>query len=158
MRRMVPYFVVSAVLVVLMSYDSLRGQQPTKQTDGTYIVAYDGCTGNTWTYYPVNVAANTKIASGSSGKYFWICAAAFPPQAGAVNVNLTEGTGTVCATSTAGLLGGATAALGANIVINGGFMMPPAMRAWAKTATSGDDLCIYTSASVNGVIAYVGPI
>lgn len=111
----------------------------------------------TWTYYVVNVSSNTQIIAGSSGKNVYVCQAAFPPQAAAVNINLVESatSGNACATSPTGMLGGATAALGANIVINGGFILPSTGRAWAKTATSGDAMCILVSASVNGVIAYV---
>jgi hypothetical protein len=53
------------------------------------------------------------------------------------------------------MMGGATAALGAQIAINGGFVLPADGRAWAKTATAADAMCIFASAAVTGVIAYV---
>jgi hypothetical protein len=116
----------------------------------------DPCALNVWTYYPVNVSSNTQIAAAVAGTYYYVCEAIFPNQAGAVNVQLMEGTGTACASNTAGLMGGTTAALGANITANGGFIAGFAGgRAVAATATANHELCIFASASVNGVVAYV---
>jgi hypothetical protein len=126
-------------------------------TDGTNLQVpyYDPCQTTKWTYYPVNVSSNTQIAAAVSSTYYYVCEAIFPNQAGAVNVQLIEGTGSVCASNTAGLMGGATAALGANILANSGFIAPNGNgRAIAATATANHELCIFASASVNGVIAY----
>src|ERR1700685_3337662 len=95
-------------------------------SDGTNLrVPYiDPCGSAAWTYYPVNVSSNTQIIAGSSGKNVYVCEVLFPPQAGAVNVNIVESatSNNACATSPTGMLGGATAALGANIVANGGWV------------------------------------
>lgn len=128
-------------------------------TDGTStrVPFADPCGYKAWTYYPVNVSSNTQIVAGSGSTKVYVCKAAFPPQAAAVNFNIVESatSGNACATSPTGMLGGATAALGANVVINGGYILPADGRAWAVTATGGDAMCIFTSAAVSGVIAYV---
>jgi hypothetical protein len=129
-------------------------------TDGTNLRApyMDPCGWSAWTYYVVNVSSNTQIVAGASSKKVYVCEILFPPQAGITNVNLVESatSGNACATSPTGMLGGATAALGANITANGGWVVngQPG-RALAVTATAADAMCIFASASVNGVIAYV---
>ena len=156
MRRAAPTLTFLAALLILSIGWNIRAQAP-------FTLASDPCGTSsaggaaTWTYYVVNVSANTQIIAGSSGKNVYVCQAAFPPQANAVNVNIVESatSGNACATSPTGMLGGATAALGANITVNGGYILPSTGRAWAHTATSGDAMCIFASASVNGVIAYV---
>lgn len=128
-------------------------------TDGTNqrVPYMDPCAYNTWTYYVVNVSANTQIVAGSASKNVYVCKMYIQPVAAAANVELVESatSGNACATSPTGMMGGATAATGANIAINGGFALPADQRAWAKTATSGDAMCIFASAAVTGVIAYV---
>ena len=128
-------------------------------TDGTNTrVEYmDPCKFSAWTYYPINVSSNTQVVAGSSGKNVYVCKMFLPPVAAAANVNLVESatSNNACATSPTGMLGGATAALGAQVAINGGFVLPADGRAWAKTATSGDAMCIFASAQVTGVLAYV---
>jgi hypothetical protein len=56
------------------------------------------------------------------------------------------------------LQGGATAALNANLAINGGFVQAYTGDAWGNTATAGNSLCIFTSAAVEGFLEYVGPV
>lgn len=128
-------------------------------TDGTNTrVPYmDPCGFSAWTYFVVNVSANTQIIAGSASKNVYVCEIMFPPQAATVNVNLVESatSGNACATSPTGMLGGATAALGANITPNGGYIAIGQTRAIAKTATTADAMCIFASAAVNGVIGYV---
>lgn len=108
-----------------------------------------------WIPYPVSISSNTQVVAGSSGKNVYICKAAFPPQSIATNIGFVEGTGSVCASSTTGMMGGSTAALGAVVVINGGYIVPSDGHAWAKTATAGDSFCLFVSAQTSGVIWYV---
>ena len=126
-------------------------------TDGTNtrVPFLDPCAFNAWTYYPINVSVNTKIASASGSTLIYVCEMFIAPVAGAASVNLVEGGGTVCATPAAGLMGGGAASLGATLSTNGGFVLPPSGRAWMKSNTTTDDFCIYTTALVTGVLAYV---
>lgn len=128
-------------------------------TDGanTRVRYFDPCAFSAWTYYPINLSANTQVVAGSSGKNVYVCKLFLAPAAAAANVNVVESatSGNACATSPAGMMGGATAALGAELTANGGFVLPADTRAWMKTATSGDAMCIFASAQVTGVLAYV---
>jgi len=131
---------------------------PGVNADVTNLPYQDPCTTNAWIYYPINVSANTQIVPGSSGKNVYGCAVLMPGQPAAVNVNFVESStsGNACATSPVGMMGGATAALGANMAANGGYVaMPPGNRALMKTATAGDAVCIFTSGQATGVFAYV---
>ncbi len=128
-------------------------------TDGTNTRVHymDPCEFSAWTYFPINVSSNTQIVAGSSSKNVYICKMFLAPVAAAANVNIVESatSGNACATSPTGMMGGATAALGAQNAINGGFVLPADTRAWMKTATAADAVCIFASAQVTGVIAYV---
>jgi len=72
---------------------------------------------------------------------------------------VVEGTGSVCATSTAGVsgFGGATAATGWNFAANGGIALGNGDSSLGAEGISGDNLCIYNSGSgqVSGGISYV---
>lgn len=129
-------------------------------TDGTNArVPYaDPCLYSTWNYYVVSVSVNTQIAAGVASNNVYVCQFFLAPVAAAANVNIVESStsGNACATSPVGMMGGNSAALGANLGTNGGFVLPfGAGRAYMKTATSGDAMCIFTSAQVNGILAWV---
>jgi hypothetical protein len=72
----------------------------------------------------------------------------------AQNIALVEGTGTVCATGTAGMAGGTTAATGWNFAANGGFVNGGGGFWVFKTATPGDNVCLCLSSTgqTSGVI------
>lgn len=129
------------------------------ETDGTNTrVPYlDPCGFSAWTYYPINVSANTQIVAGSGGKNVYICKLFLAPVAAAANVNIMESStsGSACASSPTGMMGGNSAALGAELSTNGGFVLAADQRAWMKTAAPGDAVCIFASAQVTGVVAYV---
>lgn len=69
------------------------------------------------------------------------------------NVSLVEGTGTVCATNIAGLIGGTTASVA--LAANGGFSAIAGVP-WLKTQTTADHICLLQSGvgNVSGVITY----
>lgn len=129
-------------------------------TDGTNLrVPFaDPCLFSTFNYYVINVAVNTQIVAGSASKNVYVCQFFLAPVTAAANVNIVESatSGNACATSPTGMMGGATAATGATLTTNGGFVLPFAGgRAWMKTAVSGDAMCIFTSATVTGVLSWV---
>jgi hypothetical protein len=72
------------------------------------------------------------------------------------NLNLVTGTGSVCASGTAGLLGGTTAATGLNLAANGGFSSGTGLVPIMKAASSAQHLCLLQSGSgqVSGTILY----
>ena len=64
--------------------------------------------------------------------------------------------GTACASTPIGMMGGPTAAMGASLGTNGGFVLPfGGGRAWMKTATPGDAVCLLTTGAVSGVLSWV---
>lgn len=130
-------------------------------SDGTNtrIPVMDPCGYLAWTYYYVSVAANTQIAvAAGTGKNYYICQMAILPVAAAATINLVSSAtaGNACATSTTAFLtGGTTAATGASVAINGGFILPATGHAWAVTQATNHAFCIFASAAVTGVVAYV---
>jgi len=102
----------------------------------------------------INLTASGQIISGSN--YTFVCSV-FLVTATAQNIAFVEGTGTTCATSTAALAGGTTAATGQNWAANGGFAMGTGQSWIMKTATSGDNICVLLSGTgqTSGNVTYV---
>lgn len=107
-------------------------------------------------FAPISVTANTQLVAGVSAKKVYVCSINLVAGA-ATNVAIVEGTGSVCGTSTAGVLGGSTAATGWNFAANGGISLGSGSGTVAVTATSADALCVLVSAAnqVSGGISYV---
>jgi hypothetical protein len=126
-------------------------------TDGSnsQVPYMDPCGFKAWTYYSINVSADTQIVAAVTGKNVYVCQLFVAPTAAAANTNIVEGTGTTCGTGTTGMMGGSTAALGAQVAANGGFVLPASGRAWMMTSATGHAMCIRASAQVTGVLAYV---
>jgi len=126
---------------------------PQVQTAGA-----DPCMGsaNAKSFATVSTTASAQLIAGSAGKQTYVCSISLVP-AGADNVALVEGTGAVCATGTAGMAGGATAATGWNFAANENMHMGGGAGSVAKTATAGDNVCLLVSAAtqLSGVIGYV---
>jgi hypothetical protein len=121
----------------------------------------DPCQGQTKLFINISQTGNTKLVTGTSAKKIYICGISVPPQAAAVNLALVEGTGSTCGTSTVaipGITGGdGTAAKGANMAINGGFMYGNGGYSIGQETTNADDMCLFQSGSgqVSGGLAYV---
>jgi hypothetical protein len=103
----------------------------------------------------VSQTASAQIITGVAAKQTYICNA-FLNSATAQSINIVEGTGSTCATGTAGMLGGTTASTGPNLAANQGFILPASAVPWMKTATAADNVCILQSGTgqVSGVIVY----
>jgi hypothetical protein len=118
----------------------------------------DPCKGLTKLYASISQTANTQLVAGTAAKKIYVCSI-HVVAAAATNVAVVEGTGSVCATSTAGVsgFGGATAATGWNFAANGGIALGNGDSSLGAEGTSGDNLCIYNSGSgqVSGGISYV---
>jgi hypothetical protein len=127
-----------------------------RETDGTNSVVLDPCRTNANTFKPISQTASTQLVTGTSAKKIYICSINIVTAA-ANNVALVEGTGTTCATGTAGMAGGTTAATGWNFAANGGLTQGNGMGSIMAEATNADNLCLLQSAAVqlSGVIGYV---
>lgn len=104
----------------------------------------------------VNLAASGRVITGVAGKYTFVCHIGIV-SATAQNIALVEGTGSTCGTGTAGMAGGATAATGWNLGVNGSVFAGTGGSFVNATATSGDDVCLLLSSTgqTSGVIQYV---
>ena len=100
----------------------------------------------------INQTTSTQIVTGTSGQKLYICSIILVT-AGDQSVSLVEGTGSVCATNIAAVMGGTSASI--SLVAQGG-LSAAAPFAWLRTATAANNLCLLQSGSANvsGVISY----
>lgn len=108
-------------------------------------------------FKPFNATANVQvITAGNANMFIYVCAINVGPVGAADNVALVEGTGATCGTNTAGMAGGATAATGWNIALNGGIAFGSGQGAVMKTAVAGDNVCLLVSSAgpAAGVISW----
>jgi hypothetical protein len=103
----------------------------------------------------ISTATTTLMVTGVSGRQVRICAFHMITTL-ANNVAWLEGTGATCGTGTAGMAGGTTAASGYNFAANGGIAMGTGIGQVMLTATTGDSVCLITSAAtqLSGFISY----
>lgn len=105
----------------------------------------------------INIATGTTtlMVTGVSGRQVRICAFHMVTLA-ANSVAWLEGTGATCGTGTAGMAGGTTAASGYNFAANGGLATGSGLGEVLTTVTTGDSVCLITSATtqLSGFIKY----
>lgn len=125
------------------------------QRGGAAIVA-GACEREQPIYVPISQTAGTQLITGTASERIYVCAIHFVSTT-AQNIALVDGTGTVCATGPTGLLGGATAATGWNVLAGGGLVLGEAQKGWAKTSTDADNVCLLQSGAgqVSGSLTYV---
>jgi len=125
------------------------------QRGGTTIVA-GACERETVLYIQISQTTGTQLITGTASERIYICSLQLMT-ATAQNVALVDGTGSVCATSPTGLLGGSTAATGWNFAANGGIVLPTTRDSWAKTSTDADNVCLLQSSTgqISGSLTYV---
>jgi hypothetical protein len=111
--------------------------------------------GDTYKAINISTATTTLIVTGVSGRQVRITAQHMLAAA-ADNVAWIEGTGATCGTGTAGMAGGTTAASGYNFAANGGIAEGSGLGTVLQTVTTGDSVCLVTSAAVqlSGGIEY----
>lgn len=103
----------------------------------------------------ISTATTTLLVTGVSGRQVRICSYHLFTQA-ANNVALIEGTGATCGTGSAGLAGGTTAASGYNFGATQGIATGSGLGEVMTTATTGDSVCVVTSAAtqLSGYLKY----
>jgi hypothetical protein len=126
---------------------------------GGVAVVQDPCQAVSHVFTPINISNGTTatIVAGTSAKKTYVCHL-FLAAPVSVSVGIIEGTGATCATGTAGVIGGTTAATG--IPLTGGpsgFVEGDGLSAGAATATNADNLCFAFSSAqqVSGVLVTV---
>lgn len=119
----------------------------------------DPCSSLAKIYVPfsISTATTTQLVAASASNSLYGCNLTVLPTAGAQNVALVEDDTSACASPTAGMAGGTTAATGANNAANGGFVLGSGLATVVKTAATNRYVCLITSAAVqtSGVFSYV---
>lgn len=116
-------------------------------------IGSDPCSIETKTTTPISVIADTVIIPAVSAKRNYICSMVLVAATAEI-VNIVEGTGTVCATGIAALLGSTTDANGASFAANGGVSMIGGSATVLAGKTVNVDTCIRLS-TTNRVSGYV---
>lgn len=100
----------------------------------------------------INQTTSTTVITGTSGQRIYICGIVLV-SATAQNISVVEGTGTVCATGIAALIGGTTASVA--LAANGGFSAV-SEHSWMATQVNTNNLCVLQSGAgnVSGIISY----
>lgn len=104
----------------------------------------------------VSTATTTLMVTGVSGRQVRVCAFNLLAAA-ADNVQFISGTGATCGTGTTGIGGGGTTSgSGYNFAANGGIAAGNGLGQLFTTTSTGDSLCLVTSAAVqlSGMISY----
>lgn len=118
----------------------------------------DPCSSVAKVYVPFNIssATTTQLIAASSSNYNYICSINIVTAA-ADNVGLIEDDTSACASPTAGMAGGTTAASGWNFAANGGMTHGDGSSTVFKTAATNRYACLITSstAQLSGTISYV---
>lgn len=107
-------------------------------------------------YVAVSLTTSSQIITGSAPNFVYVCSISLVAGA-ATNVAVVAGTGTVCATSIAGIFGGSTAATGYNFAANGGIAFGNGGASIGRSDATGENLCILVSAAnqISGSLTYV---
>jgi len=115
----------------------------------------DPCRVNPKVRTSISVTSNTQLITGTAAKNTYFCGLVLSAGA-ATNVAIVNGTGSVCGSGTSGPMGGSTAATGFQFAANGGLVIPTG-DAFAASTTTGDNTCIFVSASnqISGVMVTV---
>lgn len=125
---------------------------------GTTIVA-DPCLTSAKSYTSINLAAATAIviATGTTGKLVYVCDFDVS-NGGAANLGIIEGTGGTCSGgTTAGVVGGTTAATGLQFAANSGLAKGNGAAAVWATHNTGNNICLVpsTTAQISGHMSFV---
>lgn len=138
-----------------------NGQQAALQFDSAAnlkvtAATLDPCQSAAKISFPISQTTSTQLISGTASKKTYICSMMLTG-ADAENVSLVMGTGTVCATGVAAVIGNTTAANGVQLAANGGFALGSGIATIANGVTNADNVCLLQSGSgrIGGVLTYV---
>lgn len=152
------YFVSALLIAIAFGLSKSEAQLVNPGSSNVTIsgLVIDPCQGNAKSYMPISQTANTQLFAGMSAKKTYVCHF-FIVGADAENTSLVSGTGSVCATNIAPMIGSTTAAAGPNSGANGGYSIGNGGYAVAISAANADNVCLLQSGSgrVSGVMTYV---
>lgn len=135
------------------------GDYVTLNSDATgrlHVQTGDPCSYGTKVFVAINQTTSTQLFTGTASNRIYVCSITLTTAA-AQNIALVNGTGTVCATGIAGMIGGTSAATGMQLAANGGFAFGAGAGTVAKSTADAANVCLLQSGAnqVSGVISYV---
>lgn len=107
--------------------------------------------------FSVAAATTTELVVASALNKVYVCSLVILPVAGAQAIALVEDDTDNCASPSAGMAGGVTAATGGTFAANGGASLGTGDTHWTKTSAINRYVCLMTSttAQTSGVLNYV---
>lgn len=111
---------------------------------------FDPCQGPNKANVPVSTSSNVQLIAGVAGKQIRICGGLLVVTT-AGSLSIVEGTGSVCATGIAAVIGSTTAANGPPLAATSGFVLGNGGATNAQAATPGNSICILLTGT--GLIA-----
>lgn len=128
----------------------------TNNVGALWVSQVDPCSSEAKLTTPISLTTDTVIIAAVASKKNYICAISIVAGAAEI-VSITEGTGSVCATSEAALMGSTTDANGASFAANGGMAAIGSNSTVIAGITANVDTCLNVSGSnrVSGFVTYV---
>lgn len=126
----------------------------TANTTAWLMKTADPCTSGTKVFLPISQATSTQLLTGTASNRTYVCSIVVTqPSASTQTFSLVNGTGTVCATSTAAMMGATTAANGMQLPFSHG----SGSASVAKSTVNADNVCLLQSSTdrIAGVLSYV---
>jgi hypothetical protein len=132
-----------------------KGEQYVTNTDGTNLELVDPCESVAQTTTPISLTTDTVIIAAVSAKKNYICSISIVAAAAEI-VSITEGTGVVCGTGEAAIVGSTTDANGMSLAANGG-LVKASTKAVYVGKTANVDTCLNVSGSnrIAGEVTWV---
>lgn len=129
---------------------------PVKSSDGTNTELIDPCMSVAPTTVAISQTNDAVVISAVSAKKNYICSITLVVGAAEI-INIVEGTGSTCGTSTAALIGSTTDANGLSFAANGGFAGGTGHHTFIAGTGTNVDTCLRQSGTnrVSGFLTYV---
>lgn len=153
-----PIYADKAPAVISLTTDG-RARVEARMVPGAVVstTTADPCSGRkTPAPFSISTATTTQLVAAELGKTVYICSLNLVTTA-ANNIAIVEDDTSACASPTAGMAGGTTAAAGWNFGANGGLTLGNGAGSILQTAATNRFVCIMTSAAtqLSGSIQYV---
>lgn len=136
--------------------DGANTQIPKVDSAGSVITTtLDPCSG-TKSSVAISQATSTVLVSASASNRIYVCSLALIAGAAEI-VALTQGTGSVCATSADAIIGSTTIANGLSLAANGGLTFGNGTGTIARGPNTNEDVCLLQDGTdrIAGVMTYV---
>lgn len=142
--------------VALGGSTSIAGTVAVTQSTSPWVVSSDPCQGTSKSSVPISQTASTVLVSASASNRIYVCSLTLIAGAAEI-VNLIQGTGSTCGTSTDAIIGSTTVGNGLSFAANGGITLGSGLGTVARGPNTNEDVCLSqsTTSRVSGVMTYV---